>query len=401
MSNAAEPERSHDDRWGDYQYDHHGADVIDAPFALWQQLRNECPVLHSDKYGGFWFVSPYEAVRQVVTDSRTFSSADGITLPAMPNPSLPACAQPPLHRKYRAVINPALSPRAVKRFEPWMRELAREQAVELRAEGRFNLCDYAESFAKTSALRIIGFHENDLPRLENWAHIILNPEEATAAEREMAGEAVGAFFREALLQRAAEEPRDDLLSALVDGTIDGRALTLSEQASLLEQVTFGALHTTGATIAGALAWLADHPEDRLRLREHPEVMVTAADEFVRYVSPVTHLRRVTTTEVDLAGTVIPEGESVLFGLGSANHDETVFPDPEELILDRFPNRHMGFGSGPHRCAGSHLARLGVQVGVEEFLAAIPDFEIEDHAQLRWEGGEGRALKYAPVRVTQS
>lgn len=401
VSNVAEPAGPHDGRWAEYQYDHHGPDVIAAPFDLWQQLRRECPVLHSDKHGGFWFVSPYEAVREVVSNVSTYSTANGITLPAMPNPSLPACAQPPLHRRYRAVINPALSPRAVRRFEPWMRELARTRAAAFRAAGRFDICDYAEWFAKASALRIIGFQQTDLPRLDGWARIIMNRDGATAAERATAGEAIGAFFRQALLQRAREGRQDDLLSALVDGTIDGRALTLTEQASLLEQLTFGALHTTGATIAGALLWLADHPADRRRLREEPGLMETAVDEFVRHVSPVTHLRRVTTREVDLAGTVISEGESVLFGLGSANHDETVFPDPDEVVLDRFPNHHLGFGSGPHRCAGSHLARLGIQVGLEEFLAAIPDFVIEDHMQLRWEGGEGRSLRYAPARVSQS
>jgi cytochrome P450 len=168
---------------------------------------------------------------------------------------------------------------------------------------------------------------------------------------------------------------------------------------MLLLLTFGGLHTTGATLAGAIVWLADHPEDRARLTAEPELMTSAVEEFVRYVSPVTHMTRTAAKDVELGGCPIYKGERVMFGIGSANHDESVFQDPDVVVLDRHPNHHLGFGAGPHRCVGSHVGKLGVRVGLQEFLANFHDFEVTDHHLLRYSGGEGRGLLQAPIKVT--
>ena len=266
--------------------------------------------------------------------------------------------------------------------------------------GRTNFdvaADFAEPFAKVVALRVIGFDPADLPKLEHWTHVLSvgtrEDEEGVQAGMELFG-----FLGATLAQRAAEPPRDDLISVIVAGTIDGRPLTADEQLSMLLLLAFGGLHTTGQVIAGALVWLADHPEDRARLRDEPELMGPAVEEFVRYVSPVTHMNRTAAKDTELGGCPIKSGERVMFGIGSANHDERVFDRPDDVVLDRYPNHHFGFGAGPHRCIGSHLGKLAVRVALEEFLAAFADFEVQDHHLLRWQGGEGRHLQSAPLVV---
>jgi cytochrome P450 len=247
-------------------------------------------------------------------------------------------------------------------------------------------------------MRVIGFEPTDLPKLDAWTRILSDGVRNDEAGEE-AGVALVSFLTKTLSERAEEAPREDLISLLVAGRVDGRPLSMEEQLSMLFILTFGGLHTTGSVTAGALVWLADHPADRVRLRTHPELMTTAVDEFVRYVSPVSHMRRTTTREVELSGYPIGAGQAVVFGMGSANHDEEAFDHPDDIVLDRYPNHHVGFGGGAHRCVGSHLGKLGVQIAIEEFLSAIPNFEIEDHHAFEWRGGEGRGLEHAPVVVT--
>src|SRR5258708_4608389 len=127
-------------------------------------------------------------------------------------------------------------------------------------------------------------------------------------------------------------------------------------------------------------------------------MTTAVEEFVRYASPVSPMRRTTTRDLEIDGCPIAAGQAIQFGIGSANHDETVFESPEQVNLDRRPNRHLAFGSGPHRCVGSHIGKLTVRVGLEEFLAAVASFEIEDHEAMTYFASEGRAITSAPARV---
>jgi cytochrome P450 len=145
-------------------------------------------------------------------------------------------------------------------------------------------------------------------------------------------------------------------------------------------------------------WLADHPEDRQKLREQPDIVGLAVDEFIRYTSGTTYIGRTTTRDVELHGCVIPAHVKVMLGYGPANRDPEKFDRPDEVILDRNPNHHLAFGMGPHRCAGSHLAKMEIRIALEQFLARVVDYEIEDHAKLTWVGGEARGLRSLPVVI---
>ncbi|MGV0834372.1 cytochrome P450 [Mycolicibacterium thermoresistibile] len=392
--------RGRTDGWDRLQYDHRDSRIVVAPHDLWRRLREQCPAIHSDRYGGFWFVSRYDDVKTVLTDCETFTATEGINIPRQNMALLPGEVDPPIHREYRRILNPPLAPQVVKQHEGWIRELAREWVGKIAEKGRFDLCsDYCEPYAKRVSLRVIGYEPEDLDKLDHWtgtlAAGVRDDEEGIRLSMEFF-----AHLADTLQRRATEEPRADIISAIVSGEIDGRPLTLEEQQSILLQTTFGGLHTSGAVMAGALVWLAGHPEDRARLEREPELMPKAVEEFIRYVTPVPHMNRAAAKDTTLGGCPIAKGERVMFGLGSANHDETVFDNPDEVILDRFPNRHLGFGAGPHRCVGSHLGKLTARIGLEEFLAAFSDFEVTDYYALRYNGGEGRGLMAAPMTATK-
>jgi cytochrome P450 len=392
--------RTQPDGWDRLQYDHRDSRIVVAPHDPWRRLRAQCPVIHSDRYGGFWFVSRYDDVKKVLTDCETFTVTEGINIPRQNMTLLPGEADPLLHREYRRILNPPLAPQVVKQQEGWMRELAREWIAEIVDKNQFDACSgYCEPYAKRVAMRVVGFDLEDLDRLDHWTGVLAegvrDDDEGIRLSMEFFS-----YLAATLHQRASEPPRGDIISAIVHGQIEGRPLSLEEQQSLLLQVTFGGLHTTGAVMAGALVWLAGHPEDRARLQRHPDLMPTAVEEFIRYVTPVPHMNRAAGADTTLGGCPIAKGERVMFGLGSANHDETVFDRPDEVVLDRFPNRHLGFGAGPHRCVGSHLGKLGARIGLEEFLAAFSDFEVTDYYALRYNGGEGRGLLTVPMKATR-
>ncbi len=386
------------DAWAAVQYDHRDPKVAYAPHDLWKRLRDQCPVIHSDHYGGFWFVTRYDDVRTVLVDTETFVASQGVILPSQGIPMLPGESDGALHTAYRVLVNPPLAPQVIRRHENWIRELAQEWLAPLKDRQTFDACtEYAEPFAKRVSMRVLGYDLADLDKLDHWTEILaVGTREDDEGLR--AGQEFFAYLAEVLATRAQEPPRDDVISTVVHGEIDGRPLRDDEKMSLLLQLTFGGLHTTGAVIAGALLWLARHPEDRVRLREQPELMRTATEEFIRHVTPVPHSIRTAAKDTELAGCPISAGDKVMFGLGPANYDERMFPNPDDVDLARFPNRHMGFGAGPHRCIGSHLGKTGVRIGIEEFLAAFADFEVEDHWALRWTSGEGRSLTTLPLRV---
>lgn len=384
--------------WSRVQYDHRDPKVAYAPHHLWRRLRNECPVIRSDHYGGFWFVTRYDDVRTVLSDCETYTAAQGVILPSQNMPMLPGESDPPLHTSYRNLVNPPLAPQVVRKHEAWIRDLAREWLEPLTKLDEFDACtQYAEPVAKRIAMRVIGYEPEDLDKLDHWTEVL-----ASGTREDDEGVALSmeffAHMTETLETRAGEPPRDDIISLIATGEVDGRPLRTDEKVSLLLQITFGGLHTTGAVISGALLWLAAHPEDRARLRDDPELMRTATEEFIRHVTPVPHSIRTAAVDTSLSGCPIKAGDKVMFGLGPANYDERAFDNPDDVVLDRFPNRHVGFGAGPHRCVGSHLGKLGTRIGIEEFLGAFPDFDVTNWYDLRWTFGEGRSLTTLPLTV---
>jgi cytochrome P450 len=204
------------------------------------------------------------------------------------------------------------------------------------------------------------------------------------------------YLQGAIAERQ-EEGRDDFITELLHSEHDGEPIGLPVVMGMCALLLIAGIDTTWSSIGSTMWHLATHPDDRRRLIEEPELMPTAIEEFLRAYSPVTMARRLT-VDTEYKGCPMKAGERVLMNFPAANRDPEVFVDADQVILDRQQNRHLAFGAGIHRCAGSNLARMELRVAVEEWLAAMPEFGITDLDGVTWAGGQVRGPRTIPVRV---
>ena len=376
-------------------FDHHSRDFQDHRHAGWAELR-KCPVAFSPEHGGFWVVSGYEEVKAVSRDAVTFSSEfrpdppDDVKylgicgLPRLKG--LPAAgiaeAESSYHQVLRRVLNPFLLPPAVQRLEPFMQQVATWFLDRKIGSGAMDVVlDFTNPVPAIMTMGLIGL---PCEEWEPWAELFHAtvaypynaPEYAQALGR--VPEMMGGLLKEAADRR--RHPRDDILTALVECKVDGeRSLSDEELTGVLWNLVGGGLDTTTSLTSLSLYHLDEHPELRRQLIEHPELLPTATEEFLRYFSVNETLTRTVTSEVELGGQQLHRGDFVLLSWLSANLDESTFDDPERVILDRSPNPHLAFGVGPYRCIGMHLARTMFQILMTEVLTRIPDYRIDRSA----------------------
>jgi len=401
MTDSARAEAPAEPVRRDMDFDHWSSKVAFDPYDSWSRLRNECPVAHSSRHGGFYVLSRYDSVFAAALDTEVYSSdgdGTGVAIPPQEMSLFPIDADPPIHTQYRQLLNPFFSMRQVGTMEDWIRGLARRLIAGFPASGSF---DIAAAFTLPLPRRV-GFHMLNFPE-----H--LHDEVATAVSAVMddvddrQGEGADKLFTVLsgiLAERRAQGRRGDLLDSVVFGEIDGRPVDEQQSFSMLVLLLMGGLSTTSAALASMIQWLGDHPEDIERLRADPAIQKFAVDEFVRWSTPVAHIGRTVKKDTEVDGCPIPRGSRVLLGFASANRDDRVFDRPDEVIVDRQPNRHAGFGIGPHRCIGSHLAKLQIKVALEELLGSMPAYRI-DHSQIHWKGGETRLMDRLVVEIEEA
>ncbi len=200
----------------------------------------------------------------------------------------------------------------------------------------------------------------------------------------------------ALLAERRVTPGDDLVSHLADVEVEGERLDDLEVLLACGELLTAGIDTTWGTLAATLLHLARNPEQQRVLRERPDMVPTAVEEFLRAFGPVT-VGRLVVDDVEFGGQQLRAGEMVLISFPSANRDERAFPNPDEIVLDRQPNRHFAFGVGIHRCVGAGLARLELTIALQEFLRMVPEFALEDGAELEWSAGHIPAVRHVPLR----
>jgi cytochrome P450 len=191
------------------------------------------------------------------------------------------------------------------------------------------------------------------------------------------------------------EPGDDLLSDLLHSEVEGVPVEESVVLGVAALVLIAGVDTTWSAIGSSLWHLAGHPDDRRRMVAEPDVMPLAVEELLRAYSPVT-MARVVTEDVEFEGCPMKAGDKVLMNFPAANRDPDAFDNADQVVLDRELNRHVAFGSGIHRCAGSNLARMELRVALEEWLRRIPEFRLADGAEVTWAGGQVRGPRQLPV-----
>ncbi len=234
----------------------------------------------------------------------------------------------------------------------------------------------------------MGLPRADLATFLRWRDDTIRPHvanfEEAAKVREQVGRDITAYF-EAALDGARREPAEGLLTRIALGEVEGRALTRVEQLGICHLLLLGGLDTVTATLDCELAYLALHPEQRQRIVADPALIAGTVEELLRWETPVMVVVRSVRQDAELAGVALHEGDGAVIMLGAANLD-TEFPDAQRVDFAREGNRHLSFGAGPHRCLGSHLARLELRVALEEWHRRIPDYRIPDGAEIHFSPG---------------
>lgn len=341
------------------------------PYADLNELRERCPVFHSEKYGGFWVVTTAEDVRQAAQDTATFSSAHGVTIPAFEVPwtFLPVEVDPPAVADYRRILVKRTSPKAVSELEPRIREILVHRFEQFRGRGHADLAHDLLVPAMALALaHFLGLPEDD--RWPKWGTqlISLTPDSATFPE-------IMNFFDE-LYEDRTDRPQDDFPTDMLQVEVNGRRLDRQEWLGIMGAMFFGGFETTANSAAHILIYLYQHPSIRQELLDNPATLAGAIEELMRLVSPSPHMTRTATRDVTVGDQRICRGERVMLEWMTANRDPAEFPQPDAFDLDR-PNisRHFAYGYGVHKCIGMHLARLELRVILEEVLARMPDYEV--------------------------
>jgi cytochrome P450 len=341
---------------------------------LWEVLayaRTACPVLRTDADDGYYIVTRYEDVRTVAEDPLTFSSVEP-GLRGTPIKMPPVTEDPPTHSDYRRQLNPYFSRTALARFEPAMRERADAMVAELAARGRFEFMhDFAIPFTAGNLARVVLDDDNESRVNRATVTVARISSEGTVE----AFTDTAAIAEEFLRDRAARPGRDgDVLSAIVNGTVAGRPLTMEEQVGVVVVLFLGGLDTTKATLGNIVRHMIEDPALERRLRD-PRWIREDLDEFLRYETPVTFQARTVTRDTVLNGCPLKAGDRIALHFAAANRDPSRFGDPDALDFDREQNPHAAFGLGVHRCIGLHFARMQIEIAFDALLRRITNLRV--------------------------
>ena len=393
-------------------FDHWGPEYAADPIAHNLEYSAKCPVAYSEHHGGFWFVTGYDEVAQVARDDTTFSCHHdlpngstpflGTQHPPTPFRVTPLEVDPPQHAKWRTGLAKLFTPVAVKqKYLPKIREYTAwciDQCIE---SGHADLVrDIASPVPSLVNMDVMGVPLERGFEFAELSHAIVytNPDTPEYAQvYQDYADAVASL--ESLVHQRRIDPRDDVITALAHLEIDGERIQDHEVMEVLDLVISAGIDTTASALACSLKYLDDHRDLRARLIDEPECIPQAVEEFLRMFSPVQVLARTATRDVELGGYTIGAGERVLISWAAANVDQREFDCPDQIMVERTPNRHAAFGLGIHRCIGSHIARADMGVVLSEILRRMPDYELQDGVEKYGSIGVIQGYGLLPARFT--
>jgi cytochrome P450 len=388
-------------------FDHLDRAWVEDPYTIWDRLRVQCPVAHTDRYGGVYLPTRYEDVRAIALDHDNFSSRQVIVrdfVPARGGSAPPITNDPPRHQNARRALLPAFTPAAVDRLVPRTREICNEliDAILARDDGRSDAAlDYAQHVPVRVIALLLGVPDSDGDRFRDWILQQLESGVEASEELEQSLAEMAEYFgilvaeRQRLVAAGAELGTDvvgQLLQARYD---DGTKFSTTHVVNSLRLLLVAGIDTTWSSIGAALWHLARVPADRARLVTEPALIPAAIEEFLRAYAPVTMARRIKNDTV-VGGCPYKAGEMVLLPFPAANRDPGLIADPNKILIDRKENRHAAFGLGIHRCIGSNLARMELKVALEEWLRRIPDFTLD--GAVTWSAGQVRGPRRVPLKL---
>ena len=355
---------------------HHG-----DPTEIHAQLRAKCPVAWSDRFGGFFALTRYEDVTKAALDVATFSSAKA-TIPDAAGPDRPPRApvevDPPVHGDFRDLLNRFFTPDRIRRLEPVIRRTARDLLGRCIALGE---TDAVASFTFFMPIQVqcifLGISPEDGETIKNIVNRIIHAGAAgDAIAHKQANDEIYAYIDKVIdARRKTPYDPNDVISALLNEPVGGRALTHEDVAGVIRLFLQAGHGTTTNSLGSIIRYLASTPSDQKRLREEPKLIPQAIEELLRVWTPVRGVGRRTTHDVEIAGRHIPKGSKVALMVAAANRDSAAFEHADTVDFDRKPNRHIAFGYGIHRCVGASLARAQLRMAVEELLSMTDSFVV--------------------------
>ena len=374
------------------------------PYPIQDDLRQRCPIAHTNRFGGAWLPTRYEEVAAIAYDTERFSSRsivvgnfrpprDSAPIGAAP----PISSDPPFHHIARKLLLAAFTKTSVAKQEEKTRAFCHSLIDSL--EGRDIVdaaADYAQHIPMRAIADMLGLPPEDGPQFREFVEntlegINLPPDERTRRLGKLFG------YLLAHVHDHLENPREDLTTYLLDAQIYGARLGESHVVGSMILLLVAGIDTTWSAIGASLWHLARTSSDRSRLVAEPTLLPTAMEEFLRAYAPVT-MARLVKEDMCWRGVDMKADDWILLSFPAANRDPAQFDRADEVIIDREVNRHAAFGLGIHRCLGSHLARMELRVALEVWLERVPQFSLADPEAVTWSAGQVRGPRTLPVRI---
>ncbi len=374
------------------------------PYPIQDNLRQRCPIAHTDRFGGGWLPTRYEDVAAIAYDTDRFSSRAIIMSNFRPPQEIapiggspPISSDPPFHHDARKLLLPAFTKTAVGKLEPATRAFCHAL---IDAFGERDVVDAAAEYAQHIPMRVIadmlGFPPQDGPRFREFVEntlegINLPPDERIARMSQLFDYLLDQIHDH------LDNPRDDLTSYLINAELYGHKLMADHVAGSMALLLIAGIDTSWSAIGSSLWHLAKNPQDLQRLVAKPGLLPTAMEEFLRAYAPVT-MARLVKEDMHWHGVDMKADDWILLSFPAANRDGAQFDRASEVVIDREVNRHAAFGLGIHRCVGSHLARMELRVALEVWLERIQAFSLADPAGVTWSAGQIRGPRTLPLRI---
>ena len=391
-------------------FDHNSQEHSADPVASYRELRESTPVAWSEAHGGYWVLSDYQSVFDAARDDATFTSqrtpsgGEGLSvvIPKTPmHKHIPIELDPPEFRKYRKIMNPITAPAATDAMNTMVQKYVTWFVDEIIESGQGDIAT-TNGVPALVTVDWLGLPVDDWHKFAFVHHQALTGVPGSDEYKramEVVMPEISATMREVIADRR-REPKDDAISFLVQQEVDGEPIDLEDVFSMVELLLAGGTGTTSSLVSQTVVWLYKNQDVRQDLIDNPDKLDRAIEEFLRYFSPTQGLARTVTTDVDFHGCKMFEEDRVLLAWASANRDEAAFPNADEVDIERWPNRHMAFGVGVHRCAGSHLGRAMAREMLSQILTRMPDYEVDlDNVVPYPHQGTNTGFKSIPITFT--
>lgn len=382
------------------KFDHTSPEQMTQPYAMYQAFRAQCPVGRSAQHGGFYVASRYETVKKIFEDYSAFSSTSGVAIPDHPYRMFPIDLDPPLQAKFRRILNRKFTVESVATKQDEIQAAIDRLIDGFIADGRADLAaQLVRPLLPTIVLPLLGAPLESREQISEWIELMTRGRATDMEGVARAGEAIAGVLMTQIAKRRGMPPIDDVLGMLLESQIDGKAFSDEDIYRTLLIILFGGLDTTSAVMLESLLYLARKPEIKQQLMSGQLAWAVAIEELIRYTSPIQGLRRTVVHDVELEGASLKTGDRILGLHGSANRDESVFPQADQCLLDRKPNPHLAFGAGAHVCLGRNLARLEIEILMKAVLTRLGDYRVAAGFEPEYLVGEARGMKQLPVEFS--